>query len=78
MSTAGPENPLYSAPESGNPSQQSVKMDFYSFGLLLIEMCLGELFDDHEEQIRTHINDWPEVVGIIRSCIHRDPKAVLY
>ena len=29
----------YSAPESDDPSQQSIKMDVYSFGLLLIEMC---------------------------------------
>ena len=73
-STAGPGNPLYSAPESGDPSRQSVKMDVYSFGLLLIEMCSGELFDDHEELIRTRINDWPEIVGIIRPCIRRDHK----
>ena len=73
-STAGPGNPLYSAPESGDPSRQSVKMDIYSFGLLLVEMCSGELFDDHEELIRTHISDWPAVVGIIRPCIRRDPK----
>ena len=73
-STAGPGNPLYSAPESGDPSRQSTKMDVYSFGLLLIEMCSGELFDDHEELIRTHINDWPEIVSIIRPCIRRDPK----
>ena len=73
-STAGPGNPLYSAPESGDPSRQSVKMDVYSFGLLLIEICSGELFDDHEELIGSHISDWPEVVGIIRPCICRDPK----
>ena len=73
-STAGPGNPLYSAPESGDPSRQSDKMDVYSFGLLLIEMCSGELFDDHEELIGFHISDWPEVVGIIRPCIRRDPK----
>ena len=73
-STAGPGNPLYSAPEAGDPSRQSVKMDVYSFGLLLVEMCSGELFDDHEELIRTRINDWPEVVGVIRPCIRRDPK----
>ena len=73
-STAGPGNPLYSAPESGNPSRQSVKMDVYSFGLLLIEVCSGELFDDHEELIHTHIKYWPEIVGIIRPCIRRDPK----
>ena len=72
--TAGPGNPLYSAPESGNPSQQSVKMDVYSFGLLLIEMCSGELFNDHEELIRSRIGDWPEIVTIIRPCIRHDPK----
>ena len=72
--TAGPGNPLYSAPESGNPSQQSVKMDVYSFGLLLIEMCSGELFNDHEELIRSRIGDWLEIVTIIRPCIRHDPK----
>ena len=49
-------------------------MDVYSFGLLLLEMCSGELFDDHEELIRTRIGDWPEMVGIIRLCIRQDPK----
>ena len=72
--TAGPGNPLYSAPESGDPRRQSVKMDVYSFGLLLVEMCSGELFDDHEELIRTRIGDWPDMVRAIRPCIHRDPK----
>ena len=72
--TAGPGNPLYSAPESGDPRRQSVKMDVYSFGLLLVEMCSGELFDDHEELIRTRVGDWPDMVGVIRPSIHRDPK----
>ena len=73
-STAGPGNPLYSAPESGEPRRQTVKMDVYSFGLLLVEMCSGELFDNHEELIRTRISDWPEMVGIIHPCIRQDPK----
>lgn len=40
--TAGPGNPLYSAPEVGDPKKHSPKMDTYSFGILLIEMCSGK------------------------------------
>ena len=71
--TAGPGNPLYSAPEAHDPKRHSPKMDVYSFGLLLVEMCSGELFDDHEELIRTRIHDWPEMVRIIRPCIRQEP-----
>ena len=71
--TAGPGNPLYSAPEAHDPKRHSPKMDVYSFGLLLVEMCSGELFDDHEELIRTRIHDWPEIVRVIRLCIRPEP-----
>ena len=67
--SAGPGNPLYSAPEANDPKRHSPKMDVYSFGLLLVEMCSGELFDNHEELIRTRIHNWPEMVRIIRLCI---------
>lgn len=40
--TSGPGNPLYSAPEVGDPRKHSPKMDVYSFGILLIEMCSGK------------------------------------
>ena len=40
--TIGPGNPLYSAPEAGEPRRHSPKMDVYSFGILLVEMCSGE------------------------------------
>lgn len=73
--TVGPGNPLYSAPEVNDPKQHSPKMDIYSLGLLLVEMCSGELFDDHEELIQTRIfADWPEMVAVIRPCIHQDPR----
>ena len=71
--TAGPGNPLYSAPEAHDPKRHSPKMDIYSFGLLLVEICSGELFDDHEELIRTRIHDWPEMVRVIRPCIRPEP-----
>ena len=73
--TVGPGNPLYSAPEVNDPKQHSPKMDVYSLGLLLVEMCSGELFDDYEELINTRIStDWPEMVTVIRPCIRQDPR----
>ena len=73
--TVGPGNPLYSAPEVNDPKQHSPKMDIYSLGLLLVEMCSGELFDDYEELIHTRIAvDWPEMVAVIRPCIRQDPR----
>jgi hypothetical protein len=73
--TVGPGNPLYSAPEVNDPKRHSPKMDVYSFGLLLVEMCSGELFDNYEELIHTRISaDWPEMVAVIRPCIRQDPR----
>ena len=73
--TVSPGNPLYSAPEVNDPKQHSPKMDVYSLGLLLVEMCSGELFDDYEELIHTRISaDWPEMVAVIRPCIRQDPR----
>ena len=73
--TVGPGNPLYSAPEVNDPKRHAPKMDIYSLGLLLVEMCSGELFDDHEELIQTRISaDWPEMVAVIRPCIRQDPR----
>ena len=73
--TAGPGNPLYSAPEVNDPKRHSPKMDIYSLGLLLVEMCSGELFDDYEELIHSRIGaDWPEMVTVIRPCIRQDPR----
>ena len=70
IKTAGPGSPAYAAPEAGLPRQHSPKMDTFSFGVLLVEMCLRELPKSHpecqEEQIQ-HIQ-WPAMVSLIRSC----------
>ena len=71
--TAGPGNPLYAAPEANDPHRQSPKMDVYSFGILLVEMCSHELPANHEELIRQI--QWPQMVTIIRQCIRHDPQA---
>ena len=71
--TAGPGNPLYAAPEANDPHRQSPKMDVYSFGIMLVEMCSRELPANYEELIRQI--QWPQMVTIIRQCIRRDPQA---
>ena len=43
LATVGPGSPCYAAPEANNPTQQSPKMDIFSFGALLVEMLSGEL-----------------------------------
>ena len=50
LGTVGPGCMNYSAPEAGNPSQQGPKMDVYSFGVLLFEMCVGNLVGQHNLQ----------------------------
>ena len=48
LRTAGPGNPAYAAPEADIPSQQSPKMDVYSYGVLLLEMY-SQRFPNPEE-----------------------------
>ena len=43
LATVGPGSPCYAAPEANYPTQQSPKMDIFSFGALLMEMLSGEL-----------------------------------
>ena len=41
LATIGPGSPCYAAPEANDPTQQSPKMDIFSFGALLMEMLAG-------------------------------------
>ena len=51
LQTGCPGNPSYSAPEANDPTQQSPKMDIFSFGVLLLEMTAGE-FPGSDERSR--------------------------
>ena len=81
MATTAPGCPVYAAPEAMYPHKHSSKMDVYSFGVLLIEMAVGELPEtDHRERERQieHINyivRWPGLVGLIRSCLRDEPRS---
>ena len=70
IKTAGPGSPAYAAPEAGLPRQHSPKMDTFSFGVLLVEMCLRELPESRPERQEEQIQrvQWPAMVSLIRSC----------
>ena len=43
LKTVGPGCFAYAAPEASRPEEQGPKMDVYSYGVLLLEMCTGTL-----------------------------------
>ena len=68
LETVGPGSPCYAAPEANDPTQQSPKMDIFSFGALLMEMLSGELTANrcvHAEIIpfSLQVNYQPEMSG---------------
>ena len=73
LRTAGPGNPTYAAPEAGNPSQQSPKMDVYSYGVLLLEMCSRRFPNPEEFEALLQRVQQPAMVALIRQCMEREP-----
>ena len=73
--TIGPGNPTYAAPEAGLPHQHSPKMDVYSYGILLVEMCLRELPESQPERQQEQIQriHWVSMVSLIRRCTSERP-----
>ena len=71
LRTVGPGSIVYASPEAGNPSLQSPKMDIFSFGVLLVEMCTAEFPEvSARERLIASIRD-PEWVGLIQRCTHQ-------
>ena len=76
VSTVGPGNPRYSAPEALYPDHHTCKMDVFSLGVLMIEMCLGELPEStagHRNAQIQRIPHWPDMLTLIRKCIREQP-----
>ena len=76
MHTPGAGNVSYASPEMANPLQQSVKMDVFSYGILLLEMCTGQ-FPDSKKQpssLQQLDTSWPGMAGIVRGCLKMDPN----
>ena len=69
---------LYAAPEVQQQNlahQQTVKIDVYSFGVLLIEMLTREMpTGSTEALLRSVQSRWPRFVPLITSCTATDPN----
>ncbi|KAJ7374056.1 hypothetical protein OS493_009387 [Desmophyllum pertusum] len=72
--TVAPGAPLYLAPEAVNPRNQTVKIDVYSFGVLLCEMCIGVLPDPgrRDQQVAMVTNRL--LRALIRRCLQSEPE----
>ena len=72
LNTVNPGSPVYAAPEASNPSLQSTKMDMFSLGVLLIEICSGQFPSQEErESLFLTIQD-RQFSDIISRCIDRE------
>ena len=73
-----PEYCCYAAPEvqqRDSAHQQTVKIDVYSFGVLLIEMLTRELpTGSIEDLVKSVQSRWPHFVPLITSCTVTDPN----
>ncbi|XP_065908781.1 mitogen-activated protein kinase kinase kinase 7-like, partial [Dysidea avara] len=72
--TPGPGAAVYAAPEvTGPPRQQTVKIDVYSYGVLLVEVMTktiptGSIIG----HLRTLETQWPQYVAISTKCVSVD------
>ena len=72
LQTENPGSPVYTAPESRDPALQTPKMDIYSFGVLLVEMCTCQ-FPAPERRIELIDSiDHPGLVSLIVRCLNED------
>ena len=69
---------LYAAPEvqqRDSACQQTVKIDVYSFGVLLIEMLMRQMPTGSVEALLKSVQSrWPRFVPLITSCTFTDPN----
>ena len=72
--TAGPGNPSYAAPEAAVPSQQSPKMDVFSFGVLLVEMATRRFPDKDVLAAQIRQVTVPRLPELIRRCTNTNPS----
>ena len=72
LQTGCPGNPAYSAPEANDPTQQSPKMDIFSFGILLMEMLTGEFpVSDARGRLLCKIHHQP-LLALIQRCLREE------
>ena len=74
LNTQNPGSPVYSAPETSNPSLQSPKMDIFSFGALVLEMLTGRLpaQDDRPGLLDKVFHE--QLLDLIERCLSERPE----
>ena len=72
LKTENTGSPVYSAPEARIPSRQSTKMDIFSFGVLLIEMCTAQFPDVAKRVAMIRSIKERQWVDMIQQCIHQE------
>ena len=73
LQTENPGSPVYTAPESRDPALQTPKMDVYSFGVLLVEMCTCEFPAPERRAELIQSIRYPQLVDLITQCLNEDP-----
>ena len=75
VATAAPGSPVYAAPEASYPKEHSPKMDTYSYGVLLVEMCVRELPESNPARREAQILkiQWAAIVSLVRRCTCERP-----
>ena len=72
LQTENPGSPVYTAPESRDPALQSPKMDIYSFGVLLVEMCTCSFLAPERRAVLIESIEHPQLVDLIQQCLNTD------
>ena len=73
VATAAPGSPVYAAPEARHPDQHSPKMDSFSYGVLLVEMCIRRLPDPAQREAQILQIQWAAMVSLVRRCTSERP-----
>ena len=72
LQTENSGSPVYTAPESNNPALQSPKMDIFSFGVLLVEMCTCDFpAPERRAELMESIRH-EGLLNLIRRCLRED------
>ena len=74
LQTENPGNPVYSAPEARIPSRQSTKMDIFSYGVLLVEMCTARFPDEDKRAAMIRSIQERHWVDLIHQCLQQDSR----
>ena len=72
LRTENPGSPVYAAPESHNPGLQTPKMDIYSFGVVLVEMCTCQFPAPERRPELIQSIEYPQLVELIMRCLNAD------